>query len=132
MPRSWIRLQFTFTHPDDVEKYGDQPYLYDEPALAGMSARDLAALEKEIGQPIVGVLNDLRENRPLANLFLTWWALRRAGVDVDLDKYDPHTMMIEWEQPTPQALGKALDPGRPLPVLENVDTTVLPSLPAKA
>lgn len=129
MARSWLRLQFTFTHPDDVDAYGAGPHLYDEHVIAGMSARDLADLEDQIGEPVVSVLNGLRDSRPLSDLLATWWALHQAGLSVDLDKYNPHTMMIEWE-PAPAEPGKGDDYPGPRPILDAVPTVSLPTLPS--
>lgn len=135
MARSWLYRHFTFTHPDDVAEYGDEPYLYDESLLAGMSARDLVELEGVIGMPVVDAMNGMRDSLPMPTLAVTWWALGQAGRDVDLDKYNPHTLMIEWT-PAQVDRGKAPEPEplpvpepEPLPVPESAPTIALPSLP---
>lgn len=127
MARSWLYREFTFTHPDDVAEYGDAPYLYNEGILAGMSARDLMELEAIIGMPVVEAMNGMRDSLPMPTLVITWWSLKQAGVDVDLDKYNPHTLMIEWA-PVAARRGKASE-AKPLGAPEPAPTVTLPSLP---
>lgn len=126
MAREYLRIQFTFTDPEDVKAYGAGPYLYDEYALVAMPARALADLEQAIdGTPIPEVMNGTRMSRSLADLQATWIALHLAGEGIAYDDYNPHTISIVWEDPSPELLGKALA----APTSEASEPVSLPSLP---
>lgn len=135
MARAWLRLQFTFTHPDDVAKFGDQPFLYDERELAGLPARELADLEEQFNMSIVDVINGIRDNRALADLYATWWALRDFADRPALVDYSPHTVMIEWGAAPEEGPGKEkasrpiLSANLPDPTSEDAPMITLPSLP---
>lgn len=130
MAREYLRIQFTFTDPADVKAYGSEPYLYDEYALIAMPARALADLEELIGgTPIPEVMNGVRASRSLADLQATWIAMQltpgRPDPMPSFDDYNPHTMAIAWEAPSPELLGKALAASTP----EASEPVSLPSLP---
>lgn len=130
MDREYLRIQFTFTEPEDVKAYGSEPYLYDEYALVAMPARTLANLEDLIGgTPIPEVMNGVRANSSFADLQATWLAMHLTAGRPDpmpaFDEYNPHTMAIQWDKPSPELLGKDSAP----PTREVSEPVSLPSLP---
>jgi hypothetical protein len=129
MPRAYLApLRFRFTHPDDIAIYGEDWYLYSEPMITSMPARDLAALETELDMPLVDVMNGVRESTSMGDLGAAW-----IGIKLDPDRgekcppfadFNVHTMLMDWER-APE--GKAPSPpsmAAPTP------TAALPSLPA--
>lgn len=146
-------MQFRFTDPDDVHRYGDGWFTYDEASFLRMRARDLIELEGEIGTPMVAVMNGMRASTTLGDTAAAWLGVRAkiptlAG---DFDDFNPITNLIEWrdaaegkeEAPevtepdsAPVPVSQPLpDPDRPTVgpygVTNSVpmDTVALPSLP---
>lgn len=131
MPRSYLApLRFRFTHPDDTAAYGEDWYIYSEPVITSMSARELAAIESEIGMPLVDLMNGVRESTAIGDLGAAW-----LGIKLDAERgekcppfadFNVHTMLMDWER-APE--GKAPSPISPP---DRTPTAVLPTLPAVA
>lgn len=109
-PENLLTLEFRFTAPDDVEKYGDQWFRYDEPALIKMAARDLMRYEAEIGAPLPDVLNGVRADSVFGDTCAAWIALRQAGRDDSFDSFSPAMMLADWRVAERDAEGKAPTP----------------------
>jgi hypothetical protein len=142
-------VDFRFTDPRDVERYGDRWYRYAEGDLARLPAQTLIGLEAELGMPIVDVMNGMRMSSVLGDTAAAWIGVR----DVDpklagpFSEFNPITMLIDWR---PASEGKAegttaqeelpglppppADGSRPLdrsspPTSGPTDTVALPTLP---
>lgn len=131
MARDWLRLEFTFTHSEDVARYGSDPYLYDERELVSMPALDLAAIEAETGMTIKDMINGLRESVTLADRAAVWWAMTRVREMPPLSEFNVRTMLIEWEKAPADESGKeAPAPPDWEPLTSEPSTVVsLPTLP---
>lgn len=121
----WLR----FTDPEDMGKYGDGWYRYDEGSVLRLRARDLIELETEIGIPIVALMNGFRESTVLGDTAAAWLAIRavdpaRAG---DFDQFNPIVMLIEWSRAKPEPDPKDGEPESSLAPAESSSTTVAPS-----
>lgn len=95
-PEHLLRLEFHFTAPDDVAKYGERWFRYDETEIIKKSARDLINLEAQIGAPLADVLNGVRADSIFGDTCAAWMALRAAGVDVAFRDFSPAIMLAEW------------------------------------
>jgi hypothetical protein len=114
MARSFLApLRYRFTHPDDVERYGEDWYVYSEHLITHMPGRRLAEIEAELGMPIIDMMNGVRASDSMADLAAAW-----LGVKMDADRsekcppfleFDAYTMLIDWER-VPEDEGKALSP----------------------
>lgn len=92
-------MRFRPAEPDR-ERYGDGWTTYDEAALTRQPARELIAIEREIGMPILDMLTRARQGHVDATLAATWVARRLAGAVEPYDQYDPLVLLMEWEQVT--------------------------------
>lgn len=106
-------VEFQFTDPDDVAKYGDGWYRFSERDLIRRRARDLIQLEAELGMPIIDAMNGGRASTALGDLACTWIGVR----DVDpklagpFDEYNPLVMQVAWRRAVDE--GKAEDRTEP-------------------
>lgn len=103
---------FRFTDPDDVGKYGDGWFKYDEGAILRRRADFLIALETDLGMPVVSVMNGFRSSTVLGDTAVAWIGVRevdpsRAG---DFDEFTPMTMLIEWSKTEPEPGPKGEEP----------------------
>lgn len=94
-------LEFRFTAEADIAQFGPGWHDYDEAAIVTQPARTLAALEAELGEKLVKVMNDFRQDGALGNLAATWLALRlerqRHGKPlIPFAEYSPTIMLTEW------------------------------------
>ena len=126
MPKTFMKpLRIRFTHPDDVEKYGTDWYVYDEHRIADLPGRELAALESEMGgRPMPDIINAFREGLAMGDLWAFWLALKMTSPDIcpPFDEFDVHTMLAETEAVPDDELGKdspaqESPPTRPSPSL---------------
>lgn len=91
-------LEFQFTNPADVAKYGDRWYRYSEADIIRRPARELMSLESQTGIPMIDMMNGVRISSVAAELAATWIAVR----DVDpvlageFDGYNPVVMAALW------------------------------------
>lgn len=138
----WLR----FTDPEDVEKYGDRWFKYDEGAILRLRADKLIALETDLGMPLVSLMNGFRGNSALGDTAAAWLAVRSVNFSLagDFDTFTPVTMAIEWTGSDPEPAPKEESP-EPMPppvdsssqtsasspntTSETTDTVVLQSLP---
>jgi len=114
-------MRFRFTEPEDVKRWGDRWYVYDEHKIVRAPARDLVALEAELGMSLVAAMNGFRSDTALGNLAGCWMAVR--DVDPNLagpfDDFSPMIMLITYEAvPAEEAedSGKAADPVEDSPI----------------
>jgi hypothetical protein len=140
-------MEFRFTDPDDIKRYGDGWFTYSEGSFLRLRARDLIELEGEMGTPMVTVMNGMRASTTLGDTAAAWLGVRTASVVLagPFDDFNPITNLIEWRD---AAEGKEEAPPEPAPVSlplpdpdrptvgpygstnsAPMDTVVLPSLP---
>jgi hypothetical protein len=96
--KAWDPLEFCFTDPDDVARYGDRWFTYSEPDLIRRSARELIELEAELGMPLVDVMNGARMRSVLGNLAAAWLGVRDFDPKLagPFDEFTPLVMLINW------------------------------------
>jgi hypothetical protein len=126
-------VMFRFTDPDDVKLYGDRWYRYSEADLIRTRARDLMALEIELGTSIVNVMNGSRMHSTLGDLAAAWLGVRAHDPTLagSFDEFNPLTLAINWEHPDDVDEvdeGKAETP-EPTTTSAPTDTVILPTLP---
>lgn len=146
-------VEFRFTDPRDVEKYGDRWYRYAEADLIRLPARELITLEGMLGMPIVDVMNGMRMATVLGDTASAWLGVRQTDPSLagTFDEFDPITLLIQWrkwrdegkgeattevaETPTESATPEPPADNSPLPgrsqsvTLDPRDTHVLSTLP---
>ena len=114
---------FRFTSADDQGKYGEGWFRYSEAEIISAPARDLIALERELGMTIHAMMNNFRSDSTLGDLAVSWLGVRsvdpaRAG---EFDSFNPMTNMIDWTAEDP-------DPKEPeMPVVGSTPTAISPS-----
>lgn len=140
-------VEFQFTDPEDVAKYGDRWYRYSEAELIRRPARELVKLEAELGMPLVDAMNGMRMSSVLGDLASTWIGVRDYDVKLagPFDEWSPLTFLVTWrpavdegkaepaetETDTPPPLGDGSPdsgPSRP-EISEPTDTVVLQTSP---
>lgn len=102
-------LEFRFTDPDDAKKYGTGWYTYDEGRYLRLRARDLIALEGELGMSMVSVMNGMRASTTLGDTAAAWLGVQSVNPRLAgrFDDFNPITNLIEWRD---AAEGKAEAP----------------------
>jgi len=126
-------VDFKFTDPDDVKKYGDRWFTYDESSILRLPGRELLALEEEFGVPLPTILNGYRHNSVLGDLGVTWLGVRAVDAKLagSFEDFTPICMAIEWRK-TPGKSEEAEqheDGSSPSMTSEKTDTVVLQTLP---
>lgn len=126
-------VMFQFTDPDDVKLYGERWYRYSEEDLIRMRARDLIALEMELGTPVVNVMNGARMHSTLGDLAAAWLGVRAHDPELagPFAEFNPLTLAITWEHPDDVDEvdeGKEQEP-EPTTTSAPTDTVTLPTLP---
>ena len=146
-------MQFRFTDPEDVQKYGDGWYTYDEGHYLRMRARDLIAIEGAMNLSITGVMNGMRADTTLGDTAAAWLGVREKDPKLagEFDAFNPVTNRIEWRDAaegkaeaaamekypgpepldTPPTQDKGLPMAGPSPdtISAPMDTVILPGLP---
>lgn len=91
-------VEFQFTDPQDVQKYGDRWYRYSEADLIRTPARDLIDLEQKLGMPIVDVMNGMRMSSVLGDLAAAWIGVRWHDSELagSFDDFNPLVLQIVW------------------------------------
>jgi len=131
-------VRFRFTDPEDVKRWGDRWYVYDERAIVTAPARDLVVLESLMGMTLISAMNGFRADSVLGNLACCWLAVRAVDPEVAgaFDDFTPMVMLINYEAVPEVDEGK--DEGSPtspasesadLPVLVPTPTVTLQTLP---
>lgn len=106
-------LRFRFTEPDDARTYGDRWYVYDELAIAQLPARRQAALEQQLGVPLLAMMAEFRRDSIMSRLAMTWVAIYLADPDTagSFDAYEPMVMLLNFVPiPADQKVGVAMMP----------------------
>jgi hypothetical protein len=141
--RAMDPLEFRFTDAEDIGKYGEGWFVFDEGYWLRLRARDLIELETMLGVPIVHMMNGFRSSTSLGDTAAAWLGVRavdpaRAG---DFDEFNPLTNTIEWRKvkpgkaPAPEATPEPQESTLPtesllLPMTSGTPATVvLPSMP---
>lgn len=103
------------TDPDDIARYGDRWWLYDEAAIMRLPVAELRAIEAQI-YPIrlKGAMEDNRESGVTGELIALWIAMRVAADPEHpapaFADFTPLIMLADWQRvPDEEA-----DPGAPL------------------
>lgn len=137
-------LEFRFTDPEDMKKYGADWFVYDEGTILRMRARDLIELEGEMGTPMVVVMNGMRSSTTLGDTAAAWLGVRAKSADLagPFETFNPITNLIEWRdadegkaEAPPAAEPDLPDPDRPAAGSYSttnsapMDTVILPVLP---
>lgn len=89
------------TDPDDVAKYGDRWWIYDEAALFRLPIPELLAIEAQIPMPLKAAMDANRDDRILGELITLWVAIRLAADPEHpcppFADFQPLIMLAEWE-----------------------------------
>lgn len=94
-----IRFQFC---ADDRAEYGDGWTVYDESTLLRIPARELVDIERQIGMPVLVMMQRARQNYTDANQAAMWVARRAAGDQRPFAEFQPLVLLADWE-PVPDA-----------------------------
>lgn len=93
-------MRFRFAE-DDQERYGDQWWTFDEAALTRLRAAELIdydeRLRQGLGLNVVTALASYHRGETRGALAVMWMARRLAGVDEDLDGFDPLVLLAETQ-----------------------------------
>jgi hypothetical protein len=138
-------VEFRFTDPEDVEKYGADWYRTGEEDLIRMRARDLIELETDLGMSIIDAMNGMRMRTTIGELVFAWLGVRAKDEELagDFDDFNPLTLLITWrpavdEGKAPEAEATPQPPADTTPapedrshleVSEPTDTVVLQTSP---
>lgn len=97
-------LEFRFTHPDDVGKYGDGWINYSEKKIMLMPVRQLIQVEETIDMSIVDMMNGSRNATSAGTLAATWLGLllEDPAVAGEYASYEVHVHHIDWRAATPK------------------------------
>lgn len=129
--RALPAIRFRFTDPDDVEKYGDRWFVFDEGDILRRPARKLIEIEAELGLAIVNAFNGFRASTTLGDLCAAWIAVRDADADLagSFDDFNPLIMTIVWEEVKAEGKDEAETPATPEPAASISQTEEPPPLP---
>lgn len=126
-------VMFQFTDPEDVKLYGERWYRYSEEDLIRTRARDLIALEMELGTSVVNVMNGSRMHSTLGDLAAAWLGVRAHDPELagPFEKFNPLTLAITWKHPDDVDEVDEGKAGEPEPTMTSAptDTVTLPTLP---
>lgn len=156
--RALDRMEFRFTDPDDIARYGSGWLIYDESHWLRLRARDLIDLEAKMGMSLASLMNGFRASSTLGDTAAAWLGVYQKSPKLagEFDEFNPLTNLIEWriqekalaapaattevmDQAEPDTL-PAPDPDSPMPSALPVgpsrntnsapmDTVALPNLP---
>lgn len=122
-------LRVRFTEPADVAVFGEGWYVYDERAIVRKPARDLIALEEQIGLAMPQVMNEMRRSSVMGDLAGAWIAVREHDPKLagEFDDFSPLVMLLEWERvPQDVEAGKDEHSDLPVPLTHSVILQTLP------
>jgi hypothetical protein len=125
LPPAWFR----FTDSEDKALYGDRWFVFAEADMLRLRARELIALETDLGMPIVSVMNGFRESSSLGDTAAAWIGVRAVDASLagDFDQFNCVTNMIEWTGTSPEPDPKdGIVMGEPMGP-ESASMTVQPS-----
>lgn len=91
-------VRFRFTEEGDRERFGDGWYVYAEEDLIRTPAKELMALEREMGNAIAGVMNGMRASTVFGDTACAWLGVRAKDRNLagPFAEFNPCTMLIEW------------------------------------
>lgn len=104
--KAYPPMEYRFTEPADVARYGDRWWTWDEASLIRLPARILIRLEAEIGMPLIDVMNGVRVGSVLGDTAAAWVAVNLVDPQLagEFDEFDPATLTLQWRKVEP---GKA-------------------------
>lgn len=113
-------LRFRFLAAEDIDRYGNRWWTYDESQWTQLPARRLMLLEQQIGAPLVDVMNGIRVSSTFGDMAAAWLAM---ALDPDTsvgsyESFNPRTMMMEWEA-APEVAEDSAPKEELLPVAED-------------
>jgi hypothetical protein len=117
-------LEYRFTDPQDVARYGDGWRVYDEAYWLRLRARDLIAIEGRLNMSLLSVMNGMRSSTTLGDTAAAWLGMVAAGQHVlagEFDEFNPVTNLIEWREYEGKAVAVAEDT-QPAPAPAQPDT----------
>lgn len=146
-------VEVQFTDEEDVKRYTDRWWRYDESAIIRLPTRRLIELEAALGMPLVDVMNGVRLRTVLGDLAGAWVAVHLADPETagPFDDFTPLILLAQWrpaqddegkapagteETPTdpatqtPEVDGYPVAGHQPPTISGQMDTVVLQSLPA--
>lgn len=112
----WGPIEFRFTDPTDVARYGDGWWGWSEADLIRRPARELVLLESFIGIPLLEVMNGVRAGTVMGYLAATWISLHSADPELagEFKDFDPCVLAVSWQ-------AAVVDPGKEEPEPEAPD-----------
>jgi hypothetical protein len=138
-------IRFRFGDAEDITKYGDRWFIFNEGAILRRPARDLIQIENELGLPLVNAFNGFRASTTLGDMCAAWIAVRDVDVKLagSFDDFNPIIMMIEWEEAPTEGKDETETPATPEPedstsrtgdpspesISETTPSVVLPVMP---
>lgn len=90
-------IRFRFDAEEDVAKYGDGWWVWDEGELTRLPGRELIPLEEAVDMPLVEVIRGTRKGSTVATMAAMWIAMHRAGNPVAWDDFSPLVLITTWE-----------------------------------
>jgi len=131
LARALPPVEFRFTDPEDVAKYGDRWYRFAEGDVIRRRARDLIELEEQLGMTMIDTLNGMRMRTTLGELAVAWLGVREVDEDLagEFDEFNPLTMLITWrpwQAPVDEGKDEPAEDTQPPPA----DTTPAPAGPS--
>lgn len=123
--RALDRMEFRFTDPEDIAKYGDGWWVYDESHWLRLRARDLIDLEAKMGISLASMMNGFRASSTLGDTAAAWLGLYRENSKMagEFDEFNPVTNLIEWriQEKVPAA------PAATTEVMDQAEPATLPA-----
>jgi len=113
--RILVPWRVRMTEPDDVARYGDRWWTYDEAAILRLPFSELLAIEAEIPVKLKAAIDDNRVSGVMGEMVAVWVAMRMAA-DPDwptppFAEFTPLIFTCEWErvpeEPDPGPLDEA-------------------------
>jgi hypothetical protein len=133
-------IEMRFTEPEDVKKYGDGWFTYDERDLVMRSARELMLIEHGLGVGLFDVFNGVRARTVLGDTAAAWIAVREQDPELagEFNDFNPVAMLIEWrakrggKAPEPEATPEPPDSSSTPETSDRTDSAISLTLPPEA
>jgi hypothetical protein len=122
-------VRFRFTDSTDVETYGSDWYVYNELGIINRPAREVMALEQEMGISVARAFTSFRLTETIGELAACWLALRLAGKSFSFQEFNPIVHLVEWEEIPEEEQGKGIASPEASSTLPT-EPVSLPSLPS--
>lgn len=104
-------IRFRFDAEEDVAKYGDGWWVWDEGELTRLPGRELIPLEEAVDMPLVQVIRGMRKGSTVATMAAMWIAMHRAGNPVAWDDFSPLVLITTWKAVPAAPLDESPDSG---------------------